>query len=162
VVLHSLYNHFLVSPLLATLALVLGVPLIALTVYGRSEKALEQWLGTGFDTDAEMLAIMAEGRLGETPVGTYLTELRNRFPAPVVADMFCLLRLQTELAIEAKGVLMLRKQGIELEPREGLREEIAELHFLERSIGATGRLALQPLRKGGVRDTWEKHLLQGG
>lgn len=162
VAVHSVYNHFLVSPVVAALVLVLGVPLITVAVYGRSEKALENWLGTGFDTDAEMLAIIAEGRLSETPVGTYLMELRERFPAAVVVDMFCLLRVQTELAIEAKGVLMMRKQGIELPPREGLREKIDELHHLEKSIGPTGRLALQPLRKGGVRDTWEKHLLQGG
>jgi len=161
VVVHSLYNHFLVSPMVAALALVLGVPLITVAVYGRSEKALEKWLGTGFDTDAEMLAIIAEGRLSETPVGIYLMELRERFPAVVVVDMFCLLRVQTELAIEAKGVLMMRKQGIELPPRPGLQEKIEELHHLEKNIGPTGRLALQPLRKGGVRDTWEKHLLQG-
>lgn len=161
VLLHSLYNHFFVSPIIATLILVIGVPLITVSVYGRSEKALEKWLGTGFDTDAEMLAIMSEGRISETPVGLYLMELRERFPAAVVVDMFCLLRVQTELAIEAKGVLMMRKAGVELEPREGLQEKIAELHFLEKSIGPTGRLALQPLRKGGVRDTWEKHLLQG-
>jgi len=161
VLLHSLYNHFLVSPVVATLLLVLGVPLITLVVYGRSEKALENWLGTGFDTDAEMLEVIARGRISDTPVGEYLMELRERFPPGVVADMFCLLRVQTELAIEAKGVLMLRKQGIELPPRDGLREKIEELHFLEGSIGPTGRLALQPLRKGGVRDAWEKHLLQG-
>lgn len=161
VVFHSVYNQFILSPMVTTLLLVLGVPLITVAVYGRSEKALENWLGTGFDTDAEMLAIIAEGRLSETPVGTYLMELRERFPAAVVVDMFCLLRVQTELAIEAKGVLMMRKQGIELPPRPGLQEKIDELHHLEKHIGPTGRLALQPLRKGGVRDTWEKHLLQG-
>ena len=121
VAIHSLYNHFLVSPMVATLVLVLGVPLITVVVYGRSEKALENWLGTGFDTDAEMLAIIAEGRLSETPVGTYLMELRERFPATVVVDMFCLLRVQTELAIEAKGVLMMRKQGTNCLPDRGCR-----------------------------------------
>jgi len=162
VLMHSLYNHFLVSPVLATLLLLLGVPLITMMVFNRSEKALEDWLGTGFDTDAEMLEIIGQGKISETPVGAYLMELRGRFPSAVVADMFCLLRIQVELAIEAKGVLMMRKMDIELEPSPDLQERITELHFLEKSIGPTGRLALKPLRKGGQRDTWEKQLLTQG
>jgi hypothetical protein len=107
-ILHSLYNHFLVSPVLTALGLVLGVPLITFGIYQRSEKALEKWLGVGFDADAEMLAIISAGQVSDTRIGTYLMSLRDRFAPEVVADMICLLRIQVELAIEAKGILMLR------------------------------------------------------
>jgi len=40
--------------------------------------------------------------------------------------------------------------------------KVDELHFLEKSIGATGRLAVMPLRKSGGKDTWQKHLLKQG
>jgi RsiW-degrading membrane proteinase PrsW (M82 family) len=161
-VLHSLYNHFLVSPVLTALGLVLGVPLITFGIYQRSEKALEKWLGVGFDADAEMLAIISAGKVSDTRVGAYLISLRDRFAPEVVADMICLLRIQVELAIEAKGILMLRKEGYDIQPGPDLQMKVEELQYLEKNIGATGRLAVMPLRKGSGRDTWQKHLLEQG
>jgi RsiW-degrading membrane proteinase PrsW (M82 family) len=161
-VLHSLYNHFLVSPVLTALGLVLGVPLITFGIYQRSEKALEKWLGVGFDADAEMLAIIGAGKVSDTRVGSYLMSLRDRFPPEVVADMFCLLRIQVELAIEAKGILMLRREGYDIQPGPDLEMKVEELHYLEKNIGATGRLAVMPLRQGSGKDTWQKHLLKQG
>lgn len=161
-VLHSMYNHFLISPVLTALGLVLGVPLITYAIYQRSEKALEKWLGVGFDADSEMLAIIGAGKVSDTRVGAYLLSLRDRFAPEVVADMICLLRIQIELAIEAKGILMLRKEGYDIQPGPDLQVKIDELRFLEKSIGATGRLAVMPLRKSGGRESWEKHLLNQG
>lgn len=159
VVIHSLYNHFLFSPPLTVLALTLAVPVAAVAVYRRSERSLAGWLGEGFDMDVEMLAAFEEGRLEETRVGRYLVSIRDHFAPAVVADMFCLLRLQVELAIQAKGALMLRKTGFEVEPDPELEDKLAELRFLERSIGPTGRLALKPLRRADARTDWERHLL---
>jgi RsiW-degrading membrane proteinase PrsW (M82 family) len=161
-VLHSLYNHFLVSPVLTALGLVLGVPMITFAIYQRSEKALEKWLGVGFDADSEMLAIIAAGKVSDTRVGVYLMSLRDRFAPEVVADMICLLRIQVELAIEAKGILMLRKEGYDIEPGPDLQMKIEELQYLEKSIGATGRLAVLPLRQGDGKEPWQKHLLKQG
>ena len=64
------------------------------------------------------------------------------------------------LAIEAKGILMLRKEGYDIKPSEELNDKIAELEFLAKSIGPTGRLALKPLRKSCGREAWEAHLLR--
>jgi RsiW-degrading membrane proteinase PrsW (M82 family) len=159
-VLHSMYNHFLVSPVLTALGLVLGVPLITYAIYHRSEKALEKWLGVGFDADSEMLAIINAGKVSDTRIGAYLISLRDRFAPEVVADMICLLRIQIELAIEAKGLLMLRKEGYDIEPGPDLEMKVEELGYLEKNIGATGRLAVMPLRKSGGRDSWQKHILK--
>jgi RsiW-degrading membrane proteinase PrsW (M82 family) len=161
-VLHSMYNHFLISPVLTALGLVLGVPLITYGIYQSSEKALEKWLGVGFDSDSEMLAIISAGKVSDTRIGAYLMSLRDRFAPEVVADMICLLRIQIELAIEAKGILMLRKEGYDIQPGPDLQMKVDELHYLEKSIGATGRLAVMPLRKSGGKDTWQKHLLNQG
>ena len=159
VLVHSLYNHFLLSPPLTVLGLTLAVPVVALGVYRRSERSLAGWLGRGFDMDVEMLSAINEGRLSETRVGGYLLSIRDHFTPEVVADMFCLLRLQVELAIQAKGALMLRRTGFEVEPDPELEEKLEELSFLERSIGPTGRLALKPLRRADARTDWERHLL---
>jgi hypothetical protein len=76
--------------------------------------------------------------------------------------MICLLRIQVELAIEAKGILMLRKEGYDIEPGPDLQMKIEELQYLEKSIGATGRLAVLPLRQGDGKEPWQKHLLKQG
>jgi RsiW-degrading membrane proteinase PrsW (M82 family) len=161
-VLHSLYNHFLISPVLTAVGLVLGVPVITLAIYRRSETALEKWLGVGFDADSEMLAIIAAGKVSDTRIGQYLISLRDRFAPEVVADMICLLRIQVELAIEAKGLLMLRREGYDIEPGPDVQMKIEELRYLEKSIGPTGRLAVLPLRKSGGKEPWQKHLLKQG
>ncbi len=65
-----------------------------------------------------------------------------------------------ELAIEAKGILMLRREGYDIKPSDDLQDKIAEMEFLAKSIGPTGRLALLPLRRSCGREAWEAHLLQ--
>lgn len=160
--LHSLYNHFLLSPALAAVGLLLGVPLATLAVFRKSERDLEGWLGLGYDSDAELLASFGTGSFGETRAGHYLVSLRDRFPPPVVADMFCLIQLSVELSLHAKGLLMMRRHGYDVAPEPDVADKLREIAFLERSIGPTGRLALLPFLGRGRREAWEGHLLARG
>ena len=50
---HSLYNHFFLSPDKSTLVLMILLPMIFALVFYRSERATRTWLGVGFDTDSE-------------------------------------------------------------------------------------------------------------
>ena len=81
-------------------------------------------------------------------------------PGPVVADMFCLLRLELELSIQAKAMLMAREAGMDVPVDEGLDASLAERGYLQRSIGRTGLLALKPLQVTSRRDDWHRHLLR--
>ncbi len=159
ILLHSAYNHFFITPVMTAVSLVVGVPLITIAVYAQSEHSLERWLNLGFDTDADMLAMIISGTISQTRVGTYLMSLRDRFPPEVVADMYCLLRIQTELAIQAKGLLLMRREGFQVPPAPGVKEKLEELKFLEKSIGQTGRLAMGPFLQRSRKDYWQKHLL---
>ena len=145
VLLHSAFNHLGHQPWLAMVAVLVGVPGLLLLAFERSERALEQWLGSGFDTDTAMLELIQSGALSQAPVGRYLSSLRTRFPGAILADLLCYLRLFTELALRARGVLMMREAGFETALDQATREKLAELDYLERSIGRTGLLALQPL-----------------
>jgi hypothetical protein len=158
-VLHSLYNHVLVQPLLATALIVLVFPWICIAVFQQSERGTRDWLGTGFDIDQELLRAMRAGQVGETPVGKYLTTVRSRFSAEVIVDMMCLLRLRAELAIRAKGILMMREAGFEAEPDPSLKGTFEELRYLETNIGRTGMLALHPFLHTSTRDLWELTML---
>jgi len=159
VVLHALYNHFLLHPLLATALIVLVVPYVSVAVFQRSERETRAWVGAGFDTDVELLRIMRSGQVSATPVGTYLTTLRTRFAPEVIVDMMCLLRLRAELAIRAKAVLMMREAGFDAPPDPALKDTFEELQYLARSIGKTGLRALHPVLDTSMRDLWQIHML---
>jgi protease PrsW len=161
VVLHSLYNQFLVSPLLATGLIVLVFPYIVIFLFQQSERETRSWLGTGFDTDQELLRVMRAGQLSDTPTGRYLTGLRTSYPPEVIVDMMCLLRLRAEFGIRAKGLLLMREAGFEPEPDPSLRAKLEEVDSLEQSIGRTGMRALKPFIHTSTRDLWQMNLLDG-
>jgi hypothetical protein len=74
--------------------------------------------------------------------------------------MMCLLRLRAELGIRAKALLMMREAGFDAEPPgDAVRDTFVELRYLEKSIGKTGMLALQPFIHTSTRDLWQLNLL---
>ena len=114
VAIHSLYNHLLVSPILATAVLLIVLPLLIATVFDRSERATREWVGSGLDLDLELLQLVLSEHFQSTRLGTYLRQLRTHFEGPIVADMFCLLRLELELGVQAKARIMARNAGLEV------------------------------------------------
>ncbi len=160
VLVHSVHNQFLLPPLVTTIGLLVVLPLLVTFVFERSERATREWVGEGLDLDVELLGLLTSPDFGASRLGTYLGELRTRFAGPVVADMFCLLRIELELAIRAKGMLMARDEGLEVPVDSSLRARLQEWRYLQGSIGRTGLLALKPLRAMGARDVWQRQLLQ--
>jgi len=160
IVLHSIYNHAAVSPVLAAALLMLVLPLIVLTIFSRSEEATREWVGDGMDLDVELLALITSPHFGTTRLGRYLTELKERFEGPVLADMFCLLQVELELSIRAKGMLMAREEGLDVPVDDSLRAQLAEREYLMRSIGHTGLVALRPVQPSNDRDEWLQYVLR--
>jgi RsiW-degrading membrane proteinase PrsW (M82 family) len=159
VALHSAYNHLASAPMAATLVVLVLLPGVMALVFARSERAVGDWLGRGFDADTAMLASINSGHFSDSPTGRYLDTLRRRFQGPVVADLLCYLRLHTELALRAKGVLMMRENGFDVPVDEATRDKFAEIDYLETSIGKTGLLALKPMLHMSHRDLWQLHML---
>jgi protease PrsW len=156
---HSLYNHFLLPPLVATAVLFVVLPLLIMVVFERSERTTRDWLGGGLDVDIELIESILSGEALETRVGDYLRSLKARFPGEVVGDMLCLLRIQTELGIRAKGLLLAREAGLDVPVGDDVRANLKELRYLERTIGRTGLLALKPLLRQSAQDLWQIYLL---
>ena len=73
--------------------------------------------------------------------------------------MFCLLRLELELAIQAKGLLLAPRAGLTCRFTPMRRLRLAEIAYLRRSIGRTGLLALGPLHVTSDRDAWHHYVL---
>jgi RsiW-degrading membrane proteinase PrsW (M82 family) len=160
VALHSAYNHAFLSPMLSTLAVIVVLPPLLLGVYQRSERATANWLGAGFDADTEMLGSIMSGNFGDSPAGRYLATLKSRFHGPIVADLLCYLRLHTELALRAKGILMMRESGFDAGIDAPTREKLAEMRYLASSIGKTGQLAMKPLLQTGNKEIWQLRMLE--
>lgn len=158
--LHSLFNHFFFTPLLSTLIILATLPPIFFLVFNRSARAMHDWLELDFDADANLIEQINSGEFSETKVGRFLTDLKTKFRGPVVVDMLCYLRVYTELALRAKGVLMMRENGIEAPVGGRTREKFAELRFLEKSIGRTGRLAMRPFLQMDRKDVWQINVLE--
>ena len=75
--------------------------------------------------------------------------------------MLCYLRVHGELAVRAKGVLLLREAGFAVPPLDAeTRAKLAELSQLERANGKSGMLALRPLMMATGKEVWQLRLLR--
>jgi hypothetical protein len=158
--LHSLFNHFPVNPIYQTLIILVVLPPILFLVFRQSAQHMHEWLHLDFDEDAYLLEQINSGEFKETKVGMFLNDLRSKFEGPVVVDMLCYLRIYTELALRAKGVLMMRENGLDTPIGERTREKFEELAFLEGSIGKTGLMAMKPFLHMTRKDLWQLYVLE--
>jgi protease PrsW len=161
VVIHTAFNVMPVSPLATTAMLLLVLPLIVLWVFQRSELATREWVGAGLDLDLMLHETFSSEALAYTKFGSYLQELRRHFPGHVVADMLCLLRVELELSIQAKAMLIARDAGVVMPVHPDTRSAVDEIRYLRSSIGTTGLLALHPVQVTSHRDDWHRYLLVG-
>ena len=159
VALHAAYNHLLLWPKTATVAMLVVLPLLLYFVFEESDKALARWLGAGFDADTETLAMINSGHVSDSRIGRYLQTLKRKFKGPVVADVLCYLRLHTELALRAKGMLMMRENGFEPHVDDETRAKFEEMRYLEQSIGKTALLAIRPMLHMSHKELWQLYML---
>lgn len=158
--LHSAFNHFVLSPEVSTIVLLLVLPFVIMFVFDRSERATRGWLISGWDSDVELLEAITSGEIEENRVGRYLDELHGHFPAAVIADMLCLLHLHLELAMAAKGLLLAKEVGVEMPTDPEIEGKLAELKYLEKTIGKTGLLAIHPFVSTSTQEMWQRNLLK--
>lgn len=160
IALHSFFNHFVLPPVLMTAAVLLVLPPLLYGVFRKSAEHMHEWLELDFDADARLLQQINSGEFAESKIGQFLHDLRTRFEGPVVVDMLCYLRVYTELALRAKGVLLMRENGLDVTVGERTQEKFAELAYLENSIGKTGLLAMRPFLHMTRKDLWQLYVLE--
>lgn len=160
ITLHSLFNHFLLPPILMTLSILAVLPPVLHLVFRKSAGHMHKWLELDFDADARLLQQLDSGEFTETRIGRFLQDLRSKFAGPIVVDMLCYLRVYTELALRAKGVLMMRENGLDTPVGQRTQEKFTELEYLEQSIGKTGLLAMRPFLHMTRKDLWQLYVLE--
>ena len=160
ITIHSVFNHFPGTPILTTLGTLLALPPIFLVVFQKSARSMHEWLEVDFDEDALLMEQINSGEFTESKIGRFLQDLKQKFPGTVVVDMLCYLRLYTELALRAKGVLMMRENGLDTPVGERTRAKFEEMRYLETSIGKTGCLAMRPFLQMTRQDLWQLYVLE--
>lgn len=157
---HSMFNHFLLPPHIITILQLILLPLFIMVIYNMSEKILRDWMEEGLDGDVRMLEFITSGNFSETKTGAYLHSLKSGFRNLIIGDMFCYLRIHMELSIRAKGLLLMREHGFPVIFDDELTEKLAELEFLEKSIGKTGVMSLSPILHRSSHDIWQLSILK--
>ncbi len=160
IVIHSLFNHAFLPPILETIVLLLLLPTLLIIIFKQSEESTRTWLGVGLDADMELLHLITTGNLSESNIGKYLHSLREKFPPAMIVDMLCLLRIHTELALRSKGILMMRQTGFTPDEDPEIVEKFNELTYLEKNLGTTGKLAIAPFLHTTSRDLWQIYMLK--
>ncbi len=159
ILIHSFFNHFFWGPIVTTLAQLIILPLLIYFIFMQSEKALKEWLELGLDVDVYFLDSIINGQISGTKIGDYLDSLEGKFPGEVLADMLCLLRINFELSIRAKGILLMREAGFPAKLDDEVKEKFAELTYLQNAIGKTGQLAMSPIILNTARDLWQLYFI---
>jgi len=155
IVIHELYNQPWWRPVMAAVCVLVILPMVIAFIFWRSEKVLENWLGTKLDKDIDLLQMIATGKFGESHVGSYMKSLENTFTPVILGDMLSYLHLSLELSARAKGDLLRREMGFPVTPDPELQGQLKELKFLEEQMGRAGKMALGPLLGQSRRDIWE-------
>jgi RsiW-degrading membrane proteinase PrsW (M82 family) len=156
---HSIFNHFYVSPVLSTVGVLLILPPLLYLLLRISEHRTHNWLEVDFDEDAALMRMLDSGQFGLTPAGIFLSGLREKLDGTLVADMLCYLRVYTELALRAKGLLLARENGLDVEMDDETRAKFEELRYLEHSIGVAGRVTMRPFLQMTTKDLWQLYVL---
>lgn len=160
VIIHSLFNLFILPPVFSTLLILIIFPILIFISFDRSERSLQKWLGIGFDSDMQILEMIRSGKVLKSRIGDHLYSLKNKIPGEVLADILCYLRIFVELSIKAKGILLMQESGFKVQSDQETRDKFKEFKFLEKSIGKTGKLIVRRFLHTSNRELWQIHMLQ--
>jgi hypothetical protein len=160
VIIHGIFNQFLVSPLVSTVIIILLVPLSCIFIFNSNERSIRKWLELEFDSEVSMLRMIRKGQFSQTKTGRFLVSLKAHFPGEVVLDMYCFISLYLELSIKAKSIMMLKENDMAVPSDPDLPDKLRELKALKKSIGRGGYLAIAPVLRMNRKDLWKLYLLE--
>lgn len=140
---HSLFNHMLGAPMIATGVMMLLVPTILFAVFAKSEHRIHDWLIKDHADHEKLLATMSI-EFAHSEAGRFVSEIADKFEGAHAADIYAYMRLHTELVLRAEEFSLAREAGTKPQITIQDRQRFRDLHELERKIGKTALLALWP------------------
>ena len=159
--LHSIFNHFPVSPILSTTVTLLILPTILFLLFERNQTTIHNFLEMDFAAHRKLLKQITHGEFSGCEAGRFLRDMQSKLAAPVAEEMLRYFCLHTELVLSAESILLGREQGVDISVGDEIKHKLAEMHALEQHIGRAGLRALRPHLQFTAKDMWEIHLLEG-
>jgi RsiW-degrading membrane proteinase PrsW (M82 family) len=157
---HALFNHFPVSPVLASVATLLLIPTLLFLLFEKNEVTIHNFLEQDFDRHQNLLLQLRGGPASGCSTGRFLRDLERYFKAPVRDHMRAYIHLHTELILSAEGILLAREHGLDIVVEDATHKKIEELHSLERTIGKAGMHALSPHLQLSRHEFWVIHMFE--
>jgi len=158
--LHAIFNHFPVSPILSTVVTLLILPAVLFLLFEKDERTIYDFLEMDFASHKRLLRQIRHGEFSGCEAGRFLRDMKERLSAPIAQEMIDYFCLHTELVLNAESILLAREQDIEIEVGEEIRQRLLEMHRLEKHIGRAGLRALRPHLEFSAKDMWEIHRLE--
>lgn len=159
-IIHSVFNHFYINPVLQTLGIIVILPILFILIFRSNEKQLQDWLEIEFQSEVELLNMINKGHFLSTRSGEYLASLKSRFSGEIIMDMYCFIQIYLELSIKAKRNVLLKESGFPAIIEEDIENKLTELKQLRKQIGKVGELTLSPLIRMNYRDLWKLNSLR--
>ena len=159
IVLHSIFNHFPVSPVLSTAVTLLILPTLLFMLFERNTISIHNYLEVDFDSHKRLLRQIEHGNFTGCEAGRFLLDLKQVVAGSAAQDMVYYFHLHTELVLSAEQLLLAREQGLKVSIDKEIIEKLTEFHGLEKSIGKAGMKALRPHLHFSHKELWEVHLL---
>lgn len=161
IALHGLYNYFQSTPLLATVVMLVALPLALLLVFTKSEHKIHTWLLADYESHEHLLAEIRAGRFAQSEAGRFMLDIDRKFGARVAADVLAYIQLHIELVLRAEKDSLAREKGEKIREGHEVHEMFAKLHALEKKIGRTAMLTIWPHLHFSRRELWELQELEG-
>jgi protease PrsW len=160
IMIHTLFNQFMVNPFIQTMLIIILLPLVFYFVFMISTSQLQKWLEVEFSNEVDMLSMIRKGRLKDSKAGNYLSSLKEHFEPVVLVDMYCYFSLYLELSIKAKRNILLKESGIPVIIEPDIKCKLTEIKTLRKQIGKAGEMALMPLVRMQHRELWKLNQLE--
>jgi RsiW-degrading membrane proteinase PrsW (M82 family) len=157
---HSIFNHFPVSPILSTAVTLLILPTILFLLFERNETSIHNFLEMDFTAHRRLLKQIQNGEFSGCEAGRFLADMQRKLAGPVADEMIRYFCLHTELVLSAESILLGREQGVDIEIGDEIKARLREMHELESHVGRAALRALRPHLQFTAKDMWEIHLLE--
>ena len=142
---HSLFNHFLLPPVISMFVILIVVSIVELVIFHVNERLLCEWLELEFDSEVKLLTMIRKGVFLQSKSGKYLISIMDKFSKFIVIDMLAYISLYLELSVKAKSNIMLKEAGLPVKKEHDVISKLQELESLEKNIGKTGLIAISPV-----------------
>ena len=154
-VLHSIFNFFLLTPVLQTIIVFTLLPCFFYFTFKYSQRNIKDWINAGINSNIQLLDMLSQRGAEHNNLSTFFSNISHSFSKEIELAIHSYMKIFLELSIRNKSILMMREYGFDASLDNKFHEKISELKLLEGSIGKAGLLLITPILDIKRADFWK-------